>query len=255
MLNRLRAEHFDALARAVARGVITLHSPELELDRYVASDLAPTALQLLNELRRRGCSPEAASTCLSMLGSQARDHEAARPRLVWSQFDTFSMLDTAQACRDLFATARESVLLSTYNATESKDGNPILRPLSERMEAMPSLRVLLILGAPHGDSVPVAASIARIEDVLWERIWPWRLRPDVYIGPARPEDSRVHLHAKCVVVDDSRALVTSANLSWSAQERNVEAGVLVSDAELAYGLRLQFERLISRGVVKRAGLR
>lgn len=255
MLARLRAEHFDALARAMARGVVTLHSPELELDRYVAPDLAPAALHLLHELRRRGCSQEAAATCLSMLASQARDHEASRPRLVWSQFDTFSMLDTAQACRDLFATATESVLLSTYNASEGRDGNPVLRPLAERMDAMPSLRVLLILGAPHSDSMPVSASIARLEDVLWDRIWPWQPRPDVYIGPARPEDARVHLHAKCVVVDDSRALVTSANLSWSAQERNVEAGVLVSDAELAYGLRLQFERLISRGVVRRAGLR
>ncbi|MBT9555933.1 MAG: hypothetical protein IV100_07890 [Myxococcales bacterium] len=236
----------------MARRVVSLDALELELDRYVAPELMAAAVELLTALRARGFTAETASGCLSFLAAQARDHEAARPRLVWSQFDTFSMLDTAQACRDLFAAAQSSVLLSTYNAGESREGNPVLRPLAERMTALPSLRVLLILGAPHSDAMTVDASMARIEDVLWDRIWPWNPRPDVYIGPARPEDARMHLHAKCVVVDDSRALVTSANLSWSAQERNVEAGVLVSEPELAYGLRLQFERLISRGVVRRA---
>ena len=59
------------------------------------------------------------------------------------------------------------------------------------------------------------------------------------------------LHAKCIVVDDERAFVTSANLTEAAQLRNIEAGVLLQDASFARALRLQFEALMNRQFVRR----
>jgi phosphatidylserine/phosphatidylglycerophosphate/cardiolipin synthase-like enzyme len=59
------------------------------------------------------------------------------------------------------------------------------------------------------------------------------------------------LHAKCIVIDDERALVTSANLTETAHVRNIEAGVLLEDPVFAKELRLSFEALISRGLVHR----
>jgi phosphatidylserine/phosphatidylglycerophosphate/cardiolipin synthase-like enzyme len=44
--------------------------------------------------------------------------------------------------------------------------------------------------------------------------------------------------------------VTSANLTEAAQERNIEAGVLVEDEGLAHRLRLQFDGLIERGELR-----
>jgi phosphatidylserine/phosphatidylglycerophosphate/cardiolipin synthase-like enzyme len=60
------------------------------------------------------------------------------------------------------------------------------------------------------------------------------------------------LHAKCIVVDDRKAFVTSANLTTAAQERNIEAGLLVEDAGLAQSLRMQFETLVGAGILKPA---
>jgi phosphatidylserine/phosphatidylglycerophosphate/cardiolipin synthase-like enzyme len=40
-------------------------------------------------------------------------------------------------------------------------------------------------------------------------------------------DKRSSLHAKCVVVDRNVALITSANFTEAAQQRNIEAGVIV----------------------------
>jgi phosphatidylserine/phosphatidylglycerophosphate/cardiolipin synthase-like enzyme len=54
---------------------------------------------------------------------------------------------------------------------------------------------------------------------------------------------RACLHAKCLIVDDERALVTSANFTEAAMDRNIEAGVMVEDAGFASRLRAQFDAL------------
>lgn len=62
---------------------------------------------------------------------------------------------------------------------------------------------------------------------------------------------KVSLHAKCLVVDDARALVTSANFTGRGEKRNVEAGVLVRDVGFAKSLAGQFRRLSSLGAMVR----
>jgi phosphatidylserine/phosphatidylglycerophosphate/cardiolipin synthase-like enzyme len=53
------------------------------------------------------------------------------------------------------------------------------------------------------------------------------------------------LYAKCIVIDNEIAFVTSANFTEWAQERNLEAGVLIRDEGFARSLRNQFEALIA----------
>ena len=52
-----------------------------------------------------------------------------------------------------------------------------------------------------------------------------------------------------MVVDDERALVTSANFTEAAHDRNIEAGVLLDDPRQASALRRRFDALIRRGVL------
>lgn len=59
------------------------------------------------------------------------------------------------------------------------------------------------------------------------------------------------LHAKWIVVDDRRALVTSANLTAAAQARNLGLGVLIDDAARAVGIRQVFDSLVARRRVER----
>ena len=67
---------------------------------------------------------------------------------------------------------------------------------------------------------------------------------------------RATWHAKVVVIDDERALVTSANFTEWAQQRNVEAGVLIRNAEFAWQLRQQFEGLVrAKAVLEVPGFR
>ncbi len=57
------------------------------------------------------------------------------------------------------------------------------------------------------------------------------------------------LHAKAVVCDGRNALVTSANLTEAAFDRNIEMGLLVKDRTLAESIATHFGSLIERDLL------
>ena len=54
------------------------------------------------------------------------------------------------------------------------------------------------------------------------------------------------VHAKCVVVDETTTLITSANFTDRGQSRNIEVGVLLQGSRLAKQMITQF-RAAARG--------
>jgi phosphatidylserine/phosphatidylglycerophosphate/cardiolipin synthase-like enzyme len=48
-------------------------------------------------------------------------------------------------------------------------------------------------------------------------------------------------------LDTARALITSANFTEAAHERNIEAGTLISDPLLVRALKAQFDTLVDHG--------
>jgi phosphatidylserine/phosphatidylglycerophosphate/cardiolipin synthase-like enzyme len=84
--------------------------------------------------------------------------------------------------------------------------------------------------------------------------WPWPKRPEVYYDPRTVTHDKADSatwHAKCVLVDEELAFVTSANFTEWAHQRNVEAGVLMKNRHFADQLRQQFEGLIQSKQVRR----
>ena len=76
-----------------------------------------------------------------------------------------------------------------------------------------------------------------------------RLRGAVVMRTRAPEDGMraVTSHAKLLSIDHRFLLVGSANLSYSAEERNVELGLRLDDPALAHGVEKQLQDL--EGVV------
>jgi phosphatidylserine/phosphatidylglycerophosphate/cardiolipin synthase-like enzyme len=68
------------------------------------------------------------------------------------------------------------------------------------------------------------------------------------------EKKRTSLHAKCIVVDSEKSLVTSANFTEAAQQRNIEVGALVTDQWFSRTLVAQFDALIRDGALVRLPL-
>ncbi len=84
--------------------------------------------------------------------------------------------------------------------------------------------------------------------------WPFDgAKPELYYDPrtAHPK-SFASLHAKCLIVDHERALITSANFTDRGQARNIEVGVLIHDKHYAMALERQWNNLVESGGVVQA---
>lgn len=257
----LSAVALGSLASAVERGGLVAPFGAMQMGRHVAQGEQVDALRLMGALDAVGLGGAQLAAALRLAEAARKAAEAKpRPVLVWSDLDVAGSRDTAVVCNELFRDAHRLVVLSTFNlghkAEAGEDrGNPVLCPLASRMADTPALQVRLFVNLRRPEFM-LHASERAVEDAFvgWFRkeIWPWEPCPEIYYDP-RSLDPVGHacLHAKCVVVDDARAFVTSANLTEAAQNRNIEAGVLVDDPVFACAVRRQFESLIDRGYVRR----
>ena len=66
-------------------------------------------------------------------------------------------------------------------------------------------------------------------------------------GLLQGETARASLHAKCVIADGGRAFVGSANFTEAAQLRNIEFGLVVTDAAIAFAAERHVDGLIGAG--------
>lgn len=74
---------------------------------------------------------------------------------------------------------------------------------------------------------------------------------DVFHWPPdrrQPPDAR--LHAKAVIVDSHDVLLTSANMTNAAYDKNIELGVLCRGGGIALQVQRHFDALIARGVLE-----
>ena len=256
-LTRLSAPALFALAEAIDFGHILPPYGLAGLQRYVPnSDLLPVAAEL-SELSLSGMQPRHLALMLRLVGGERRDRARADDavELVWSGPEAAGSAtrDTAVVIRDLFASAQRSVLVACFAIYQGKE---LFKVLANRMDEIPDLRVRIFLNV-HRPDWPEATEqqiLKHFIDTFRTNHWPGRRLPELFYDPrsllADPTE-RASLHAKCVVVDEDRAFVTSANFTEAAQERNIEAGVLLAIPGIAKALCSQFENLVTTGLLKR----
>jgi hypothetical protein len=163
--------------------------------------------------------------------------------------------DTSVVVRELFAEAQRSVLVAGFAVYQ---GRSVFRVLADRMDADAGLTVTMFLNVerpPHNTSAE-AEIVKGFAERFRKREWPGQRVPAVYYDPRAVEPmergkKRSSLHAKCILVDDVRALVTSANFTEAAQERNIEVGALIESESYTLALRSQFDGLVAAGRLTR----
>jgi phosphatidylserine/phosphatidylglycerophosphate/cardiolipin synthase-like enzyme len=73
----------------------------------------------------------------------------------------------------------------------------------------------------------------------------------VYHWPVdRRQPPGARLHAKAVIVDSQDVLLTSANMTAAAYDKNIELGVLCRGGGIAMQVQRHFDALIARGVLE-----
>ena len=78
------------------------------------------------------------------------------------------------------------------------------------------------------------------------RVWNKKYKPDILEPSA---DHVKTLHAKIIIVDRSEILVTSANMTINAMEKNIEAGIWTSDRDIVNSCRAVFSEFEENGTI------
>lgn len=234
----------------IARAALAPHLPAEHLD-----DVA----SVLIALERDGLAPRHTAYALRLLAEEraAAQRMSDRVELVWTpaDLDAVDARDTAVVVQDLFRLAERSVLITTFALDAGKKAGALFGDLAQRMDTQPELavRVVANIHRSYNDSTPASELVRRFARHLREDVWPGERLPEVFFDPRSLEfdaPKRAVLHAKCVVVDARWSLLTSANFTEAAQERNIEAGVLVDDLRFAERIERQFGLLVERGVLR-----
>ena len=184
----------------------------------------------------------------------SRPHPSDLVELVWTGPEAGGVAnrDTGVVVRELFGEAKSTVMIAGYRIYQ---GHAIFRTLAEHMDRdRRSESPHVSRRAPgSGDSSTEAAIIARFAGRFADQVWPGRRLPEVYYDPRSLHSEpgqRSSLHAKCVVIDSERSLVSSANFTEAAQLRNLEVGVLIRSRDFAGRLAHHFESLATMGLLR-----
>ncbi len=186
---------------------------------------------------------------------RAADQYAAVAQLAWSGAaeGEHPIRDTRVVLDELFGRAERYVLISTFVIY---DGRSIFADLARRLRDRPQLAVEMYVNLPQGargdedEASRVREFLKRFRHDLWPGDLP--LPALYYDAESKTDDGKkITLHAKAVVVDDRWAFVTSANFTEAAQERNIEAGVLLDHPGIATSLAGRFRSLRELGRLRR----
>jgi len=233
-----------------------IRSDRLRLPITRAS-LLDQGIQHQHDALEGALSGHSALACLSVLDAVLAERQAGKrpaPELVWSGPERVNSTarDTAVVLRALFERAQKQVILAGYDFTQ---GSSLLEPLwiAMRDRAVDARFFVHIEQTTQALSDEAAYANTKVRELVTQ-MWPFgEPRPHIYYD-ARACKPRpwFNMHAKCVVVDGTVSLVTSANFTRRAHEQNIECGVLLEDEGFSMHLARQWLGLIDAGFALRA---
>ena len=237
------------LADLLEAGLLTPPPSALSLRDHIAAAHADAVAQSLGELVARDMPPAHIALLLRAFaaGVQAADASSSSVEVVVSGPDAAGgARDTGVVMRQLFAKARRRVLAVGFAV---RQGKSVFRTLAERLDRDNALEATLCIDVrrPPGDTSIDRDILRRFANEFVRNEWPGSRQPRVYYDPRSLEPAgrtASSMHAKCVVIDGAQALVTSANFTEAAQERNIELGLLVDAQPVARRIDEHFLSLI-----------
>lgn len=181
--------------------------------------------------------------------------QSSFPALSGPEVPGTPVVSTPMMVRALFGEARRDVIIASYVFHKCTE---ILQPLAEKLDSIAQFRVRIIVDLSHqrkqpAEPLPVVANRFRADFLATH--WPGTRKPELWHDPrVFKEDDRSKtgvMHAKAVVIDSRAALITSANFTEAAQNRNIEAGLVVRQERVVSTLRGYFDGLIETGTLAR----
>ncbi len=229
---QLPAGDVDRLARAATRGPGAVQALRGQAGAAV---LRAACDQLLARLPAEG-----SAFIAGLLDGAGVTVERTRERyhldVVWTGPETRTGTGrlTAATIIDLIGQARQEILIVTYAANHEPSIEAALSQATERGVD------ITILAERHDDNPAYTA-----RGIPFPELRALRLR---WAASHRPAGAA--LHAKIIVVDDSTALVGSANFTSRAMDTNLECGILIRGGPQPHAIRDHITELLATGVLE-----
>lgn len=254
VLAELAEAALEELAKAVQAGWLSGDSPAAAFAPIAGPRGAALADWLL-DLETAGFTPsQIARLIRALVAGRCRDR-VLLPDLVVSGPDVPGVptTDTYATVQAMFQQAEREIILAGY---AFHNGKLLFERLAAQKALRPELRIIFHVDVPRraGDTSTAEAIILRYAADFRERHWPWQPRPEIYFDPRALQaeaKQRASLHAKAVVVDRKQLLLTSANFTEAAHQRNIEMGLLTQATYLAEQVAGYFEALRASGQLQR----
>jgi cardiolipin synthase len=164
-------------------------------------------------------------------------------QLVWTGPDTpkASPRETLPQMLEMIGRANRSILLVTFAAFKA---TAIMKALQAAAARGVQLKIVVESADDSAGQLSHDSSKAFPKSFIdTGYVWYWPLNK----RPKNPKGMPGKLHAKCLVIDDSEVLVSSANLTDDAMERNIEVGIRCANVSMASQLKAKFDALIEDG--------
>ncbi len=247
------------LASALETGRLSPPFSASAIANYVPAALSQEIVDELNRLSSTDVHARHIAYTLGLLAAERSATQVVRDRvqLVWTgpEVTGSQSRDTSVVVRELFSTAKHSVLISSFAIDRGEKARKLFQVLAQRMDANPELKVQMFLNIqrPHHNKDAESILLTQFASTFRQDMWSGTRLPEVFHDPRSlfmDTKQKACLHAKCIVIDEEQVLITSANFTEAAHERNIEAGVLLTDPTTAQALQMQFDTLVSQKILR-----
>ena len=145
---------------------------------------------------------------------------------------------SSQVLLDLIHEARQQLIIVSFAAYKVPE---IVAALKQAAERAVDVRLVLETAEDSGGHLKKDAADAfhELHHIVSFWVWPKSNRPE----------SGASMHVKAAVVDGRAALVTSANLTGSAMDKNMELGVVIRGGAVPRRLADHFQALAANGTI------
>ncbi|MBZ2187846.1 DISARM system phospholipase D-like protein DrmC [Alcanivorax sp. JB21] len=197
--------------------------------------------QLINAWQSTSVSAEELALMLLAAGhvmTKAANQQSVE--LVWTGPTTpfVSARRTEQSLLQVINSAEHTLFITSFVAY---DVASVIKALNAAAGRGVAISILLERSQSDGGSISFDA-IAKMKVLVPEaKIFTWGISSEPFSGGS--------VHAKIAVSDDHRCLITSANLTGHAMEKNMEAGVLISGGIIPKALSNHLKSLVAMKVI------
>lgn len=232
VLRLANAGAVDATVKGLRDGTLTRGAGAATRGRVAAGRRG--VAQMLKELDTIWCAhPETldASEVAMMVrsiaaGAQVQREQSPTTEVVWTgpTVKGSYLRATRQVVQDMIQSTQTELLVVGYWLAGKGDSGGIIQDVIQQIADAVTRGVEVTLVLEHKDQ-PTGKNNREILLDLWPEAVPL---PSILTWEIPQNEKYMKLHAKVLVADENDALVTSANLTMHALDKNMEMGVRVS---------------------------